>query len=70
MQDGWGGAEMYYDAYVDGALVFSSPASACPARWPDDAFVVDPFADALRLEMWELDTFSDDLLELEITAMP
>jgi len=61
-QDGWGGAEMYYDATVDDAIVLSSSTSGCPAAWPDDAFRVDTFEGAFVLAFWELDAFSDDLL--------
>lgn len=62
MQDGWGGAEMYYDAYVDDSLVLSSGTSGCPAQWPEESFVVASFEGGFVLEFWEFDTFSDDRL--------
>lgn len=52
--------ELFYRAYVDGALVFASPLEDCPAEWPE-LWSYEPTG-TFELEFWEEDIAADDLI--------
>jgi hypothetical protein len=59
---GSGGAEVFFQSFVDDALVFTSAPSGCPARWGNETFkLTHPYA-TVRIDFTELDAFFHDFV--------